>query len=134
MVRKTEYDKKLDQIKRIQEQTDQKIQRLKAQASDIRKKEMKPVILSILDAMAQYDITVEDIHEAVQVANSFRKKSKSIKVKGRSIGMGRGKVDPKYVNRETGEAWSGRGKVPNWLREAERQGKSREFFLIDKEV
>ncbi len=132
MVRKTEYDKKLEQIKRIQLQTDQKIQKLKIQASDIRKKEMKPVILSILDLMAQYDITVDDIREAAQVANSFRKKSKSIKVRGKSVDSVRRKVAPKYHNRETGETWSGRGKVPNWLREVERQGKKREYFLIKR--
>jgi DNA-binding protein H-NS len=33
----------------------------------------------------------------------------------------------------TGEGWSGRGRVPVWLREAEEQGHNREEFLVPPE-
>lgn len=35
------------------------------------------------------------------------------------------KVEPRYVNPETGEKWSGRGKTPKWL-----EGKDRSLFEI----
>jgi DNA-binding protein H-NS len=36
----------------------------------------------------------------------------------------------KYRNPETGETWSGRGRVPRWLRRAEERGRGREEFTI----
>ncbi|MAW33910.1 MAG: DNA-binding protein [Proteobacteria bacterium] len=133
MSRPTAYDRKLAEIERIRVKADQKIEELKVQANDLRSQEIKPVLLSILDSMAQYGITVEDILEAVQVANSFRKKGKNIKVKGRSSDSNRTrKLEPKYINHKTGETWSGRGKLPNWLRKEESEGIKREFFLVKK--
>ena len=133
MGKSTSYDKKLAQIRRIQQQADEKIGKLKAEADYLRSQEIKPVIISILDAMAQYGITVDDITEAVQVANSFRRRDKTIKVRGRTAGSNlRRKPLPKYRNDKGGETWSGRGKVPKWLREAEEHGKSRESFLVKK--
>jgi DNA-binding protein H-NS len=29
-----------------------------------------------------------------------------------------------------GEAWSGRGKLPQWMADAEKQGKSRDEFMV----
>ncbi len=40
--------------------------------------------------------------------------------------------EPKYRDPETGETWSGRGRLPSWLQKAEGEGKSRDEFLIDK--
>ena len=36
----------------------------------------------------------------------------------------------KYRNPKTGETWSGRGRTARWIAEAEREGKSRDKFLI----
>lgn len=35
------------------------------------------------------------------------------------------KVEPRYINPETGEKWSGRGKTPKWL-----EGKDKSLFEI----
>ncbi len=35
----------------------------------------------------------------------------------------------KYRNPDTGETWSGRGRVPKWMALAQEQGRSREEFL-----
>lgn len=43
----------------------------------------------------------------------------------------RGKVAPKYRG-PGGEEWSGRGKPPTWLAKLEREGRSREQFLIKR--
>lgn len=42
----------------------------------------------------------------------------------------RAAVAPKYRDPVTGKTWTGRGKSPLWIAEAERQGKSRDSFLI----
>jgi DNA-binding protein H-NS len=36
----------------------------------------------------------------------------------------------KYRDPETGETWSGRGRVPRWLKAAERRGRKREEFAV----
>lgn len=40
-----------------------------------------------------------------------------------------GKLEPAYIG-PNGEKWSGRGKTPRWLREAEESGASRESFRV----
>lgn len=35
------------------------------------------------------------------------------------------RVEPRFMNPETGEKWSGRGKTPKWL-----EGKDRQLYLI----
>lgn len=42
----------------------------------------------------------------------------------------RGKAPIKYRDPKTGNAWSGRGMTPVWLREHEASGKSREDFAV----
>lgn len=39
-------------------------------------------------------------------------------------------VVAKYRNAETGETWSGRGRMPRWLKHAEDQGRSRDDFAV----
>lgn len=40
---------------------------------------------------------------------------------------------PKYVNPDNqSETWTGRGRLPNWLKQLIDQGRSRDEFLIDK--
>ncbi|MBU8542904.1 MULTISPECIES: H-NS histone family protein [Roseomonadaceae] len=43
---------------------------------------------------------------------------------------GKSSVEAKYRNPETGTTWSGRGRMPIWLKVAEAEGKSRENFAI----
>jgi DNA-binding protein H-NS len=88
------------------------IEDLKRQAEDVRRQELDAVITKIKDMMAQHGITVSDLQG------------------GRKSGKKKGSVAPKYRNPASGETWSGRGRPPRWLAEAEAQGKSRDAFLI----
>lgn len=38
---------------------------------------------------------------------------------------------PKYRNPETGETWSGRGRVPRWLKQAVERARGREEFAVE---
>jgi DNA-binding protein H-NS len=103
----------------LQEITAQ-IDQLQRQAELLRAKHKKPVISAIVQAMAQYGITHEELLSAVggrgpSYAGGGRKPRR---------------VPPKYRNPKTGETWSGRGRTARWIVEAEREGKSRDRFLI----
>ncbi len=87
------------------------IEALKKQAEQVRKAELAQVIQEIKDKMAAYDLTVADLRGG--------------KAKGK-----RAAVAPKYRHNKTGETWSGRGKPPRWLAEAEKAGTPRDKFLI----
>src|SRR3546814_15072988 len=41
-------------------------------------------------------------------------------------------VPPRYANPATGETWTGRGRTPLWVLEAQSKGIPKERFMIDK--
>lgn len=47
-----------------------------------------------------------------------------------SVSKQRKPVEPKYRDPVSGATWSGRGRTPNWLLEAESAGRKRDDFLI----
>lgn len=116
---------------------EKEIVRLQKQAAALEQKERAPVISGIIRTMREYDITPEEI------AASFNRKgpgrragksaSKSSSASAREPGASavRAPVPPKYRNPEDGATWSGRGKAPRWITEAESAGKSRDDFLIN---
>lgn len=91
------------------------IESLTRQAEDLRQSEIDKVIAEIREKMEQYGLTVADL--GAQKAPSRAKKSSS-------------KVAAKYRNPVSGETWSGRGRTPKWLADAEAQGKKRESFAV----
>jgi len=70
------------------------------------------VVAEIKARMAEYGITIDDLKTTSKAGT----KGKAVKAK--------------YRNPETGATWSGRGKPPKWIKEAEAEGKSRDAFLI----
>jgi len=73
------------------------------------------VIAEMREKFAQVDLCLEDVLEMAEPKKG--RKAASPRVKYRS---------------EQGE-WSGRGRVPVWLRELETQGHSREEYLVKEE-
>jgi DNA-binding protein H-NS len=92
------------------------IEDLKRQAEEVRRAELKAVIAEIKEKMDQHGITVADLKPLFGG-------------RGRS-GKSRSAVKPKYRNSATGETWTGRGRAPRWLVQAEAAGRSRDSFLI----
>ncbi|MBY8966153.1 H-NS histone family protein [Algiphilus sp. NNCM1] len=91
------------------------IESLKAQAEEERQREISNVVADIKQKMAQYGITPADL------GFSGGKASKS---------NSKGVVAPKYRDPATGKTWTGRGRAPGWIKEAEERGVKRETFLI----
>ena len=94
-------------LKEIQSQ----IESLQKQAEEARSNEISQAVTEIQRLMDDYGITVDDL-------NSARKKTakKNPKKTTRTA---------KYRDPETGQEWTGRGRMPNWL-----AGKNKDQFLI----
>lgn len=89
-----------------------KIEKLKNEAEEERKKEVREVIADIKTKIKQYDITASDLG----LTGAKKAASKT--------------VAPKYRDPATGKTWTGRGRAPKWIADAESKGKSRESFRI----
>lgn len=89
------------------------IEQLKQQAEAVRKEETQSAIAQIRQLMADFNLSIEDIQGS-------KTKGRKVKVVGSA----------KYRNPETGKTWSGRGRQPQWIIDAEAAGKSREEFAI----
>jgi len=109
---------------------EKEISRLQKQAAALEQKQRVPVITGLVRTMREYDITPDDI------AAAFNRKSRpAVKRVAKAAPppppAARTPVPPKYKNPETGATWSGRGKPPRWISDAESEGKNRDSFLIN---
>jgi len=103
------------------------MERLQRQIEILESKNRQPVIDSIVRSMKEYEITIDELSAALNKGS----RSKSKTASNKSGSGSRGPVAPKYLNPATGETWTGRGKAPRWIVEAEAQGKTRSEFLIN---
>ncbi|MDN5842327.1 MAG: H-NS histone family protein [Alcaligenaceae bacterium] len=104
---------------------EKEITKLQKQMQALHTKQRGPVITSIVRSMREYDITPEDI------AAAFNKKStRGTKSARKAAPATKRVVAPKYRHPDTKATWTGRGKAPRWVTEAEAQGQSRDSFLI----
>lgn len=101
----------------------QQAQKLLAEAEVQRKKEMGAALESISKTMAEFEISLEELFDHLKGAG-FKA---AVKAK---VQKAAAKAAPKYRNPATGETWTGRGRSPAWIKEAEEKGKSRDKFLI----
>ncbi|MDB5972484.1 MAG: histone family protein nucleoid-structuring protein [Hydrocarboniphaga sp.] len=95
------------------------IESLTKQAEEIRKAELDSVIADIKDKMQKHGISLADLR-------GTEKSAARVSKKGASSGS---KVAAKFRS-PAGETWSGRGRTPKWLAEAEAAGAQRESFAI----
>lgn len=102
------------------------IEKLKAEADALRKKETAGVIARIKEAIAHYGLTSEDLFgkesrgkvDATENKSLVRRKSK---IKGQKVAV-------KY--RDGDNTWSGRGNRPRWLVAKLSDGRTLEDFLV----
>jgi DNA-binding protein H-NS len=115
----------------LQAKIEKEIEKLKKQAQALQSKKRLPVIRSIIKSMKEYDITPDEIVAAFgkSPASKPRAAAKSSTAKGGARGP-RGPVPVKYRHPELGHTWTGRGKAPRWIIEAEAAGRKREEYLI----
>jgi DNA-binding protein H-NS len=104
----------------------QQIEVLKAEAEKLRKKEVDDVIKRIKDAIKVYGLTAADLGLASRAP-------RAAKAAGRRLGKGRAgkaaQAQARYRD-DKGNSWVGRGKRPQWLRDALAAGKTLQDFAV----
>ena len=106
---------------------------LKAQAENVRRKEIGGVVNRIREAIQHYGLTAADLGLGAGGSSAAPKAAR--KKPGRKPGRPKkfvgkpSKVAPKFRD-ENGNTWAGRGKRPIWLRDALIAGRKLEDFAI----
>ncbi|MGB3287702.1 MAG: H-NS histone family protein [Burkholderiaceae bacterium] len=118
-----------DSYTALKQKIEKEILKLQKQAQNLQTKRRGPVITSIIRSMREYDITPEDITAAY---NKKTTRSAPRKPSAPAGAPAKRSVPPKYRHPDTGDTWTGRGKVPRWIVAVEADGKSRDTFLINK--
>lgn len=108
----------------LQAKIKKEIEKLHKQADALQRKKRKPVIQSIVRTMKEFDVSPEEI------ASAFGKPAARARVAKKTGPSTRAPVPVKYKHPESGATWTGRGKPPRWVVDAEAQGKSRNDFLV----
>jgi DNA-binding protein H-NS len=88
---------------------------LEKQLLEARKAERAGVIQQIKSLLSEHGLSVADL---------------GLKAGKAGGGAPKGKVAPKYRNKDTGETWTGRGLQPKWVQAAIATGKKLEDFTI----
>jgi len=94
----------------------QQIESLQKKAAEARKKELSQIVADINAKIAAYGLRPSDLKFGANGSGTARK--------------ARRQVAAKYRDPQSGKTWSGRGRSPLWVLEAERAGHSREKYLI----
>ncbi|MDM0014942.1 H-NS family nucleoid-associated regulatory protein [Variovorax sp. J22P168] len=102
-------------------QLQKQIEQLQRQAESLRSKEVTGVVERIKVAIAHYGLTAA--HLGLETPASSGKAR-------RSTTAGKAKSSPAFADSH-GNAWSGRGPRPGWLKEALASGRSLEEFRVD---
>ena len=89
---------------------------LEAKAERIAKEEMASAITKVKDIMAEFNLTIEHLTQAV----GGKRAAKKAKAKTASVA--------RYADPKTGKTWSGFGRAPGWIAGA----KNRDSFLVGK--
>jgi DNA-binding protein H-NS len=104
------------------------IEVLKQDAEKIRRKEVEGVIGRIREAISVYSLTADDLGFGGKKSTPAGKAApKAVKRRGAKAAKAPAVV--KFRN-ETGGTWGGRGKRPQWLRDALAAGKTLADFAV----
>ena len=102
------------------------IEALKLEAEKLRRKEIDGVIARIREAITFYNLSSADL--GLDVATKGRAKAKAA-IKRQSSKKPKTPGEIKFRN-DTGGTWGGRGKRPQWLRDALNAGKQLQDFAV----
>ena len=94
-----------------------RIAALQKTAETLKKKDKQPAVKAILAMMAKHDVSLGELRAALQGGAARKTRVKK-------------PVAAKFKDPQSGKTWSGRGRTPGWLSEAETAGKQRHDFLI----
>ncbi|MEI8305368.1 MAG: H-NS histone family protein [Burkholderiales bacterium] len=102
------------------------IRRLQEKAEKLKASRKGPAIREIVRRMKAEGIALEDLQEALKA----KAPRKSVGAAKPAAAAARKPVAIKYRDAATGQTWTGRGRAPTWLAEAEAAGRKRDEFLL----
>ncbi len=103
---------------------------LQAEASKLRQKEVGEVVARIRQAIEHYGLTAADLGLGAKAPSVAKAAPAAASKPGRKTRKAaKAAIVPKFRN-EAGLTWGGRGKRPQWLRDALIAGKSLADFAI----
>jgi DNA-binding protein H-NS len=114
------------------------IEALKQEAEKMRRNEVEGVVTRIREAMSHYSLTAADLGldikptatAAPTTATATRKTAvKASRKSGKAAKAGKPAAVAKFRD-EAGNSWVGRGKRPQWLRDALIAGKTLKDFAV----
>lgn len=107
------------------------IERLQNQASKLKDKEKAQVIARIKEAIKAYDLTAADLGlvSTKRAGSGKRSATAAKKTRGRKGSAKKAASAPKYRD-DAGNAWSGRGPRPGWIKSALEAGTPLESFEV----
>ena len=111
-----------------QAQINKKIEKLQKQALLLASKSRKPILTGLVRTMKEYGILPAELAEAFGKSKAVAKAGRPAKTT--KSGLVKKPVAPKYRHPGSGATWTGRGKAPLWVVESEKNGQSRQKFLI----
>ncbi|MGS1105018.1 H-NS histone family protein [Achromobacter anxifer] len=100
------------------------IQNLRRQAASLRAREKKQVLSMVVGLMHMHEITADEVILASKEGVYSAKRARQ------SHRIARSTAQPMYRHPHTGQTWSGRGRPPRWLIQAEETGTARRQYLI----
>ena len=100
------------------QEIEKQINKLQRKMRTLHTRQRRPIITSIIRSMMEYEITPEEIVEAYEKRDQRSKTSST--------------APARFKNPSTGDTWTGRGRPPRWITEAEEQGRNRNQFLIEE--
>jgi DNA-binding protein H-NS len=104
------------------------IETLKQEAEKLRRGEVDGVITRIREAISFYNLSASDLGLGLKAKRGPGKAAAPLKRKKRK-GSAKAPIVAKFSN-GMGGTWGGRGKRPNWLREAIASGKQLSDFAV----
>ncbi len=107
---------------------ERQIAKLKAMAEKIAAKDKTPAIRQIVALMTKNGVTMAELTAAMSKARPAAKGARA--AKAAKTAPKRGTVAPKYRDPNSGATWTGRGRTPVWVLDAEKAGATRQSFLI----
>ena len=105
------------------------IDSLKLEAEKLRRNEVSGVITRIRNAISFYNLTAADLGLGIRGKGAASKSAAPAKGKKRKGAAAKGPRVIKFRN-DSGGAWGGIGKRPQWLRDALNSGKQLSDFAV----
>ncbi len=107
------------------------IETLKQEAEKLRRKEVDGVIGRIRGAITAYNLTAEDLGFGGKAKKAAGKAAAPAKRGKGKASAAKSPTEVKFQN-DSGGTWGGRGKRPQWLRDAINSGKQLSDFAVKK--